>query len=103
MAGRIYLILLGAAGLLGSLPTLAAQDPLLPKDLAADPPYRARSEEHLARELQNPLADLASLPIQSDFDGDLGPDQAGLRYTFTVQPNLPIDVGEDWLLIARTF
>jgi hypothetical protein len=108
MAGRILPILLGAAGLLGFHRTLSAQDPLLPKDLAselrgADPPFRATSEEHLARQLVDPLDDLANVAIQGDFDGDLGPDQAGLRNTITLQPILPMDLGEDWLIIARTF
>jgi len=108
MAGRILPILLGTVGFLGFVPTLSAQDPLLPKDLASemrgpDPPHRATSEEHLARQLVDPLDDLASLTFQGDFDGDIGPDQAGLRNTITIQPTLPIDLGEDWLLIARTF
>lgn len=99
-------LLLGAAGLLGLLPVASAQDSL-PKDLASEPrgpdrPARSRSEEHLARELQNPLSELASLPIQNDFDGDLARDQAGFRYTMTVRPNLPLELTEDWLLIART-
>jgi len=102
MVGRIVPVLFGALGLLGFSPILAAQEQLQPKDLAADPPARVRSEEHLAGELQNPLSDLASLPLQNDFDGDLGPDQAGFRYTFSVEPNLPFDLGEDWRVIART-
>jgi hypothetical protein len=68
----------------------------------ADPPARARSEEHLAKELVDPLSELASLDFQNDIDGDLARDQEGLRYTLTVRPILPIDIGEDWLLITRT-
>jgi hypothetical protein len=99
MAGRTSSILLAVA-LLGLSRTLAAQDQL-PRQLADEPPARARSEEHLARELQDPLSELASLDFQNDFDGDLARDQAGFRYTLTVRPIIPIDVGEDWLLIAR--
>jgi hypothetical protein len=102
MVGRILALFLGATGLLGFCPTVVAQEQPLPKDLASDPPFRARSEEHLERELQNPLSDLASVPLQNDFDGDLAPDQEGFRYTLSIKPNLPIDLGEDWQLIART-
>lgn len=99
MVGRLAPFLLGVVALLGVSRTLAAQD--LPREMAAEPPARSRSEEHLGRELQNPLSDLAFLDFQNDFDGDLARDQEGFRYTLTVRPVLPIDIGEDWLLIAR--
>jgi hypothetical protein len=103
MVGRTIPFLLGAVALLGLSRTLAAQDHRLPLRLDADPPtYRARSEEHLARELVDPLSGLASLDFQNDLDGDVGRDQAGLRYTLTIRPNVPLDIAEDWLLITRT-
>jgi hypothetical protein len=98
--GRISPIGLGAAALIAIASTLTAQD--LPREMASETPARARSEERLGQELQDPLSELASLDFQNDFDGDLGRDQEGSRYTLTVRPILPIDVGEDWLLIART-
>jgi hypothetical protein len=116
MVFRISLIV-GWAAVLGLPALAAAQERNLPLDLASDAPVglrgrnqedqappetRARSEERLARELQNPVADLISVPLQSDFDCDLAPDQAGFRYTMNLQPVVPFDLGEDWLLITRT-
>jgi hypothetical protein len=102
MVGRTIPLLLGAVALLGFSRRLSAQDSPLPSRMDADPPARARSEEHLAKELVDPLSELASLDFQNDIDGDLARDQEGLRYTLTVRPILPIDIGEDWLLITRT-
>jgi hypothetical protein len=95
----------GAAVLRTFIGTLAAQDVALPTRLGEEtdkPVYRARSEDRLAQQLQNPIADLTSVLLQSDIDGDVGPDQAGSRYTVNVLPVIPVDVGEDWLLVTRT-
>jgi hypothetical protein len=59
------------------------------------------SEEDLAKKLQNPVADLISLPFQSNFDFGLGTEEA-FRYTLNIQPVVPISLGKDWLLISRT-
>jgi len=58
--------------------------------------------EKLAKELQNPVASLISLPLQNNFDFNIGPDEDGFRYGVNVQPVIPISIGEDWNLISRT-
>lgn len=55
----------------------------------------------LAKQLQNPVADLISVPLQSNFDFGVGRDE-GFRYTLNVQPVIPISLTTDWNLISRT-
>lgn len=55
----------------------------------------------LANKLQNPVADLISVPIQNNWDFDIGATDA-MRYTVNVQPVVPFSIGDDWNLITRT-
>ncbi|HMK39763.1 MAG TPA: transporter [Bacteroidota bacterium] len=55
----------------------------------------------LVKKLQNPLANLISLPVQNDWDFNIGPAKA-MHYNANVQPVIPISLSEDWLLITRT-
>lgn len=55
----------------------------------------------LAKELQNPVASLISVPIQNNWDFGIGRENA-MRYTANVQPVIPFSLGEQWNLITRT-
>jgi hypothetical protein len=59
-------------------------------------------DAELAKQLQNPVASLISLPFQSNFDFDLGPNDDGFRYTLNFQPVVPISLSKDWNMIIRT-
>jgi hypothetical protein len=56
----------------------------------------------LAEKLQNPIASLISVPIQSNFDFGAGPNGHGFQYKVNIQPVIPISLTEDWNLITRT-
>ena len=58
--------------------------------------------EELAKQLSNPIADLASLPFQLNYDENIGADDSGSRWTLNVQPVIPFRLSEDWNLISRT-
>jgi hypothetical protein len=58
--------------------------------------------ENLAKQLQNPVADLISVPLQNNFDFRIAPDDDGFRYTLNIQPVIPVSLTEDWNLISRT-
>lgn len=55
----------------------------------------------LAQKLSNPVADLISLPIQSNIDFGIGPGD-GTRWTTNVQPVIPFSLTENYNLISRT-
>jgi hypothetical protein len=59
------------------------------------------SESDIAQKLQNPVADLISVPIQNNWDFGIGPEDA-LRFTSNVQPVIPFSLSEDLNLISRT-
>jgi hypothetical protein len=61
----------------------------------------AAKEAELAKKLQNPVANLISVPFQNNVDFRIGPKDA-LRYTLNVQPVIPISLSENWNLITRT-
>lgn len=55
----------------------------------------------LAKKLQNPVAKLISVPLQSNWDWGIGPANA-MRYTLNVQPVIPFSLNAEWNLITRT-
>jgi len=55
----------------------------------------------LAKKLQNPIADLISVPMKLDWDTGIGPADAD-RSTYVVQPVIPITLNEKWNIISRT-
>jgi len=56
----------------------------------------------LAQKLQNPIADIIILPIQYNYDMDIGPNDDGSRHLTNIQPVYPFRLNEDWNLISRT-
>src|SRR6266581_721269 len=88
------LIAAALVGVLGlSATTLVAQD-------AASDDTKAQEAE-LAKKLQNPVANLISVPIQNNWDFGIGEANA-MRYTANIQPVIPLSITEDWNLITRT-
>jgi hypothetical protein len=56
----------------------------------------------LAKKLQNPIASLISVPLQSNFDFGGGPAGHGSQYLLNIQPVIPFKINPDWNLIVRT-
>jgi len=61
----------------------------------------AQNESDLAKASQNPIANLASVPFQYNFNsgGGLG---SRTSLLLNVQPVLPLEMNKQWLLISRT-
>ena len=88
--------------LLASVITLIA--PLHALWAAAEPTTATEgsdSEAELAKKLQNPIANLISIPVQNNWDFNIGPEDA-YKYTSNVQPVIPFSISEDWNVITRT-
>jgi len=59
------------------------------------------AEAELAKKLQNPVANLVSVPIQNNWDFGIGPNNA-MKYTVNIQPVIPFSISQDWNLITRS-
>src|SRR5215204_1539503 len=54
----------------------------------------------LAKAAQNPIADMISVPLQSNFNTRVGPHDQ-LQYVLNIQPVVPITLNDEWNLITR--
>jgi hypothetical protein len=78
-------------------PTCLAQSPG-----AANPPQAAPAEhDAAAKQTQNPVGDIVSIPVQFSFNngGDLKDDTF---FNVNFQPVIPIHVSKEWTLLLRT-
>jgi hypothetical protein len=57
--------------------------------------------DNLAKQAQNPVADLISLPLQNNTNFGVGPNDR-TQNVLNVQPVWPFKLNEDWNLITRT-
>jgi len=58
------------------------------------------SADALAKQLSNPVADLASVPFQLNWENGVGPSD-DLRFVFNFQPVVPFRISPSWNLIGR--
>lgn len=85
--------------------TLAAQERQAP---ASDPKNapgealasEAESPDKLRKAAQNPVASLISVPIQENWNFNIGP-SSRIQNVMNIQPVIPVTVGTDWNLIVR--
>ena len=56
---------------------------------------------NLAKQLNNPISSLISVPFQANEDFNIGP-AGGNRFFLNIQPVIPFSLNQDWNLIVRT-
>src|SRR5438093_13742610 len=81
--------------------TLALTSALVPLTSRGEEADDKAAAAELAKKLQNPVANLISVPIQNNWDFGIG-DANAMRYTANIQPVIPFSISEDWNLITRT-
>jgi len=72
------------------------------RDTSARQTDDASEKEELAKKLNNPVADLISVPIQANYDHEIGVNDNGNQWLINVQPVIPMSLNGDWNLISRT-
>lgn len=65
--------------------------------------FAQEDEQNLAKEQQNPLSPLITVPLLHNWDFKMGPLDQGSQYRLIFQPTLPVSLGKEWRLIIRTF
>jgi hypothetical protein len=89
-----------AITLLGAVPALAtsarANGPEAGEADSGEP-----SDDELRKEIENPLADLVTVPFQNNLNYNIGPFNRSSN-VLNIQPFIPIHVNERWNIITRT-
>ena len=62
---------------------------------------QAQDTQALAKQAQNPVAAMISLPFQNNFNFGVGPND-DLQYDLNIQPVFPFKLSDDWNLISRS-
>jgi len=68
--------------------------------LAGSSPAQDQSDSDLAKQSQNPVGNLISLPIQNNTNFGIGPNDA-LSDVLKIQPVVPVSLTKNWNLINR--
>ena len=70
-------------------------------DAASTASTSGEPSEDLAKQSQNPIADLVSLPFQSNTNFNAAP-FGRAQEVFNIQPVVPMHISDDWNMISRT-
>jgi hypothetical protein len=99
-SARIFLML---AGLLCTVPLVAQDTPVDTEGAQVateQTPAAAANTDALRKAAQNPVASLISVPVQENFNFNIGPSDR-IQNVLNVQPVIPVSAGQNWNLIIR--
>jgi hypothetical protein len=69
--------------------------------IAGIQPTRAQESSNIAKQAQNPIARLISVPVENDFNHQTGINKED-SYVLQFKPVVPLRLSKDWNLITRT-
>lgn len=69
---------------------------------SAEPASGSDSSAELAKKLANPVSSLISMPLQLNYDENIGSQDDDERITLNIQPVVPMGLNAEWNLISRT-
>jgi hypothetical protein len=90
-----------AKALAGALAISLAAAPTALAQEQARPAAHSEAMAALARAVQNPVANLISLPFQNNTNFNYGPN-GHMQNVLNIQPVVPVNLNADWNLITRT-
>jgi hypothetical protein len=64
-------------------------------------PARAQETSELAKQAQNPIANVVSVPFENDFSPETGEEKQD-SYVLQIKPVMPFKLSDDWTVITRT-
>jgi hypothetical protein len=99
-SGRNVAVAMLGVALAAAIPALAEVGAVATKERAQE--KRGEVDAELAKKTQNPIADLASLPFQYNYDENIGPTEDGKKSVLNIQPVIPFSLNQDWIIISRT-
>jgi hypothetical protein len=91
-------MVLAGISILSWIPRLAAAAE--PADTEKSPEQEEADAKDLAKAVQNPVADLISVPFQNNTTYNVGPNDRAAN-TLNIQPVIPLHLSENWLLVSR--
>jgi len=92
----------GTAFLKGEASTEKDSDITVQADGSALSMNSKASAEDVAKKLANPVAAMISVPIQANYQPNMGIDDKGSQWLTNVQPVIPLSLNDDWNIISRT-
>ncbi len=69
--------------------------------LIASPPAKAEDTSEIAKQAQNPIASVISVPFQNNTTFGVG-ENSGVQDSLLIEPVVPFKLTSDWNLITRT-
>ena len=62
----------------------------------------AKTDEEIAKTLENPISTLVRVPIQLDYNRNIGIEDKGHSITLNIYPVIPFFISKDWAIVTRT-